>query len=79
VLADSRLREAVRAAVALAREDFEGQTQELIAENDAKWERHLGQLEQRHIAASLIEGAKFKGGGDHRRAQGGVPRRLLPR
>jgi hypothetical protein len=55
-LATSKLREAVAAAVKVAREEFEQKLQE----HDAEHERKLVQLDQRHLAAALIEEEGFK-------------------
>lgn len=59
-LAEAKLREGVESAVEIAREEFDRKLREKLTENDWAWKRKFGQLEQRHVAAAMIEAADFR-------------------
>lgn len=54
-LAEERLREGVRSAVEMTRAEFDKKLKEALAEKDFEWGRKVSQLEQRQVAASVIE------------------------
>ena len=58
-LAEAKLKEGVKSAVEITREEFDRKLKEALAENDWNWERKIGQLEQRQLAATLIEKEEF--------------------
>jgi hypothetical protein len=54
-LAEAQLDEAVRAAVAVAVQEFEAEKEAALRENDAMWSRKLGRVTQGAIARSMID------------------------
>jgi hypothetical protein len=59
-LAQDKLREGVKSAVEMTREEFDRKLKEAVAEKDYEWSRKFAQLTQRQLAASAIEAAGFK-------------------